>query len=97
MCRNILHMCKPSAVRSAHYFHYLLRIIDVRYGCIIKCILKEFDRIAKRDVIVRGGGEEFDLYFIFYIFYLTTKHEILQISNHNLLCSLDPPNQGRLF
>ena len=32
-----------------------------------------------------------------FIFYSTTKHEILQISNHNLLCSLDPPNQGWLF
>jgi len=30
-------------------------------------------------------------------FYSTTKHEILQISKHNLLCSLDPPNQSRLF
>ena len=30
-------------------------------------------------------------------FYSTTKHKILQISNHNLLCSLDPPNQGWLF
>ena len=29
--------------------------------------------------------------------YSTTKHEILQISNHYLLCSLDPPNQGWLF
>ena len=29
--------------------------------------------------------------------YSTTKHKILQISNHNLLCSLDPPNQGWLF
>ena len=35
-------------------------------------------------------------YHISYI-YSTTKHEILQISNHNLLCSLDPPNQGWLF
>ena len=35
--------------------------------------------------------------FIFHIFDLTTKHEILQLSNRNLLCSLDPPNQGRLF
>ena len=26
--------------------------------------------------------------------YSTTKHEILQISNHNLLCSLDPSNQS---
>ena len=24
-------------------------------------------------------------------------HEILQLSNHNLLCSLGPPNQGSLF
>ena len=24
-------------------------------------------------------------------------HPVLQISNHNLLCSLDPLNQGRLF
>ena len=30
-------------------------------------------------------------------FYSTTKHEIIQIKNHNLLCSLDPPNQSRLF
>ena len=29
--------------------------------------------------------------------YSTTKHEILQISNHNLRCSLDPPKQGWLF
>ena len=35
--------------------------------------------------------------YIFSYFYSTTKHEILQISNHNLLCSLDPPNQSRLF
>jgi len=35
--------------------------------------------------------------FIFFIFYSTTKHEIIQIKNHNLLCSLDPPNQSRLF
>ena len=35
--------------------------------------------------------------FIHLIFYSTTKHEILQISNHNLLCSLDPPNQDWLF
>ena len=27
----------------------------------------------------------------------TTKHEILQISNHNLLYNLDPPNQSKLF
>ena len=33
----------------------------------------------------------------FFIFYSTTKHEIIQIKNHNLLCSLDPPNQSRLF
>ena len=30
-------------------------------------------------------------------FYSTTNHEILQISNHNLLCSLDPPNQGWFY
>ena len=30
-------------------------------------------------------------------FYSTTKNEIIQIKNHNLLCSLDPPNQSRLF
>ena len=37
-------------------------------------------------------------YFIFHsYFYSTTKHEILQISNYNLLCSLDPPNKGWLF
>ena len=30
-------------------------------------------------------------------FYSTTKHEIIQIKNHNLLCSLDPPNQSWLF
>ena len=29
--------------------------------------------------------------------FLCTKHEVLQISNHNLLYSLDPSNQGRLF
>ena len=29
--------------------------------------------------------------------YSTTKHKILKISHHNLLCSLDPPNQGWLF
>ena len=34
---------------------------------------------------------------IFSYFYSTTKHEIIQIKNHNLLCSLDPPNQSRLF
>ena len=36
---------------------------------------------------------------IFHIsyFYSTTKHEIIQITNHNLLCSLDPPNQSWLF
>ena len=38
----------------------------------------------------------FSLHSYSYI-YSTTKHEILQISNHNLLCSLDPPNQGCLF
>jgi len=32
-----------------------------------------------------------------FIFYSTTKHEILQICYHNLLRSLDPPNQGWLF
>ena len=37
------------------------------------------------------------LRFIFSYFYSTTKHEIIQIKNHNLLCSLDPPNQSRLF
>ena len=30
-------------------------------------------------------------------FYLTTKHELLRLNNHNLLCCVDPPNQGRLF
>ena len=30
-------------------------------------------------------------------FYSTTKHEIIQIKNHNLLCSLNPPNQSWLF
>ena len=34
--------------------------------------------------------------FISY-FYSTTNHDILKISNHNLLCSLDPPNQSKLF
>ena len=37
------------------------------------------------------------LRFIFSYFYSTTKHEIIQIKNHNFLCSLDPPNQSRLF
>ena len=37
------------------------------------------------------------LIFINSYFYSTTKHEILQISIHNLLCSLDLPNQGWLF
>ena len=35
--------------------------------------------------------------FIHSYFYSTTKHEILQLSNYNLPCSLDPTNQGRLF
>ena len=36
--------------------------------------------------------------FIFHSYiYSTTKHDIWQISNHNLLYSLDPPNQGWLF
>jgi hypothetical protein len=35
--------------------------------------------------------------YIHSYFYSTTKHEIIQIKNHNLLSSLDPPNQGRLF
>ena len=54
-----------------------------------------------------GGGSEREektgnkdikqeTYFHSY-FYLTTKHEILQISNHSVLCSLDPLNQGWLF
>ena len=30
-------------------------------------------------------------------FYSTRKHEIIQISDHNLPCSFDPPNQGLLF
>ena len=30
-------------------------------------------------------------------FYLTTKQDIIQIINPNLLCSLDPPNQSWLF
>ena len=30
-------------------------------------------------------------------FYSTTKQEIIQIINHNLLFSLDPPNQSWLF
>ena len=34
--------------------------------------------------------------FIFFIFLFNYKAWTLQISNHNLLCSLDPPNQGRL-
>ena len=34
---------------------------------------------------------------LIYCFYSTTKHAILQISNHYLLCSLDPLNLGRLF
>ena len=39
------------------------------------------------------------IYFIYILsyFYSTTKYEMLQIGNHNLLCSLDPPNQGWLF
>ena len=41
---------------------------------------------------------DYTLKFIFHSYiYSTTKHEILQISNQNLLCSLDPSNQGRLF
>ena len=39
----------------------------------------------------------FPVFIFISYFYSTTKHEILQISNHNLLCSLDPPNQGRLL
>ena len=35
--------------------------------------------------------------FIHSYFCSPTKHEILQISNHNLICSLDPPNQNWLF
>ena len=37
------------------------------------------------------------LRILFSYFYSTTKHEIIQIKNHNLLCSLDPPNQSWLF
>ena len=37
------------------------------------------------------------IFHIFFIFYSTTKHEIIHIKNHNLLCSLDPPNQSRFF
>ena len=36
------------------------------------------------------------IFFISY-FYSTTKHEIIQTKNYNLLCSLDPPNQSWLF
>ena len=36
-------------------------------------------------------------YCFYYYFYSATKHEIIQIKNHNLLCSLDPPNQSRMF
>jgi len=36
-------------------------------------------------------------YYSYSYFSSTTKHEILHISNHNLICSLDPPNQGWLF
>ena len=32
-----------------------------------------------------------------HIVYSTTKHEIIQIKNNNLQCSLDPPNQSTLF
>ena len=35
--------------------------------------------------------------FIHSYFYSTAKHKKLKIINHNVLCSLDPPNQGRLF
>ena len=41
--------------------------------------------------------ESFDNTIFIHIFNSTTKHEIIQIKNHNLLCSLDPPNQSRLF
>ena len=34
--------------------------------------------------------------FIHSYFYSPTKH-VIQISNHNLLCSLDPSKQGWLF
>ena len=37
------------------------------------------------------------LIFIHSYIYSTTKHEILQITNHNLQCRFDPPNQGWLF
>ena len=40
------------------------------------------------------------LFLVIYIhsyFYSTTKHEIIQIKNHNLLSSLEPPNQSWLF
>ena len=42
------------------------------------------------------SNQDFISYFIF-IFYSTTKHEIKQIKKSQLLCSLDPPNQRRLF
>ena len=32
-----------------------------------------------------------------FIFYSTTKHEIIQINDLSLLCSMAPPNQSRLF
>ena len=62
-------------------------------------ILKE--KNSKIFLIHRGknislkSGIQF--FHIFSYFYSTTKHEIIQIKNHNLLCSLNPPNQTWLF
>ena len=36
-------------------------------------------------------------FFFSSYFYSTKKNEIIQIKNHNLLCSLDTPNQSWLF
>ena len=47
--------------------------------------------------LIRQSFQEYYCIIIISYMYSTTKHEILQISNHNLLCSLDPPNQGWLF
>ena len=59
---------------------------------LIHKFLKNFTYIGLQWIIIKYTYS----IHIFHIFYLTTKHEILQITNHSLLCSLDPPNQGRL-
>ena len=88
-------------LRIRYPWFWFWKLFTFIYGCTklhyLPCFSSdECFKVYRFGLRMPSGMYGFHSHIHSYI-YSTTKHEILQISNHNLLCSLDPPNQGWLF